>query len=106
MLSEGSSNVSGSFKILQVDSNLTEFEAECTRNGFSHYPSHSMRLQIGNYGSLYPNAVIYPAFAGIWDASEHAGTAEWAGGPINWEKEPAHKVTATVKSITVECSSA
>lgn len=58
MLSEGSSNVSGSLKILRVDSNLTEFEAECTRNGFSHYPSHSMRLQIGNYYSLYPNAVI------------------------------------------------
>ncbi|KAJ7890582.1 concanavalin A-like lectin/glucanase [Mycena olivaceomarginata] len=28
---------------------------------------------------------------GIWDASEHAGTAEWAGGPINWDKEPADK---------------
>ncbi|KAJ7334087.1 glycoside hydrolase family 16 protein [Mycena albidolilacea] len=63
-------------------------KSECTRNGFSHYPSHSMRLQIG-----------------IWDASEHAGTAEWAGGPINWKKEPADKVMATIKSINVECSS-
>ncbi|KAJ7668360.1 glycoside hydrolase family 16 protein [Mycena rosella] len=58
---------------------------ECTRNGFLHYPTHTMRVQLG-----------------IWDASSPAGTAEWGRGPVNWTGAP-DKITATVKSVTVEC---
>ncbi|KAF7370643.1 Glycoside hydrolase family 16 protein [Mycena sanguinolenta] len=58
---------------------------QCTRNGFSHYPTHTMRLQLG-----------------IWDASKPAGTAKWAGGPIDWDNAP-DKITATFKSVAVEC---
>ncbi|KAJ7252750.1 concanavalin A-like lectin/glucanase [Mycena haematopus] len=57
---------------------------QCTRNGFSHYPTHSMRLQLG-----------------IWDASKPAGTAKWAGGPIDWSKAP-EKIMATIKSVAVD----
>ncbi|KAJ7876789.1 concanavalin A-like lectin/glucanase [Mycena leptocephala] len=58
---------------------------QCTRNNFSHYPTHSMRLQLG-----------------IWDASSPKGTAVWAKGPIDWTHAP-DKITATIKSVTVEC---
>ncbi|KAJ7155458.1 glycoside hydrolase family 16 protein [Mycena crocata] len=58
---------------------------KCTKNGFLHYPSHTMRLQLG-----------------IWDASSPAGTAEWGRGPIDWSRAP-DRVTATVKSVAVEC---
>ncbi|KAJ6581445.1 glycoside hydrolase [Mycena capillaripes] len=58
---------------------------QCTRNNFSHYPTHSMRLQLG-----------------IWDASSSAGTAKWAKGPIDWDRAP-EKITAIFKSVTVEC---
>ncbi|KAJ6591625.1 glycoside hydrolase [Mycena vulgaris] len=58
---------------------------KCTRDGFSHYPMHTMRIQLG-----------------IWDASASAGTAEWGRGPIDWARAP-DRITATVKSVTVEC---
>ncbi|KAJ7449671.1 concanavalin A-like lectin/glucanase domain-containing protein [Mycena latifolia] len=58
---------------------------QCTRNGFLHYPTHPMRIQLG-----------------IWDSSSPAGTAEWGRGPIDWTRAP-DKITATVKSVTVEC---
>ncbi|KAI0825608.1 glycoside hydrolase [Irpex lacteus] len=54
-------------------------------NGTYHYPSHAARIQLG-----------------IWDASNPAGTSEWARGPIEWSKVP-HKMTATFRSVTVEC---
>ncbi|KAJ6493589.1 glycoside hydrolase family 16 protein [Mycena vitilis] len=56
-----------------------------TKDGFSHYPSHSMRVQLG-----------------IWDASSPAGTAAWGKGPIDWEDAP-NRITTTFKSIKVEC---
>ncbi|KAJ7180633.1 glycoside hydrolase family 16 protein [Mycena filopes] len=58
---------------------------KCTRNNFSHYPTHTMRLQLG-----------------IWDASGSPGTAKWARGPIDWSRAP-DRITATFKSVTVEC---
>ncbi|KAJ7446246.1 glycoside hydrolase [Mycena galericulata] len=58
---------------------------QCTRNGFSHFPSHPLRLQMG-----------------IWDASSPVGTAKWAGGPIDWSRAP-DRITAVIKSVTVEC---
>ncbi|KAL0953714.1 hypothetical protein HGRIS_004906 [Hohenbuehelia grisea] len=54
-------------------------------NGALHYPKDPMRIQLG-----------------IWDASTPIGTAEWAGGPINWQKVT-KRITATIHSITVEC---
>lgn len=39
---------------------------------------------------------------GIWDASYPAGTAKWAGGPVDWSSAP-ERITAIVKSVTVEC---
>lgn len=59
--------------------------AETKINGTYHYPSHAARIQLG-----------------IWDASNPAGTSEWANGPINWKTAPS-KMAATFTSITVEC---
>ncbi|KAJ7760520.1 glycoside hydrolase family 16 protein [Mycena metata] len=58
---------------------------KCMRNGFSHYPTHTMRLQLG-----------------IWDASGSPGTAKWAKGPIDWSRTP-DRITATFRSVRVEC---
>ncbi|KAI0085831.1 glycosyl hydrolases family 16-domain-containing protein [Irpex rosettiformis] len=60
-------------------------KSETKINGSHHFPSHPARIQLG-----------------IWDASNPAGTAEWARGPIEWSKSP-HKMAATFKSVTVEC---
>ncbi|SJL03436.1 uncharacterized protein ARMOST_06791 [Armillaria ostoyae] len=49
------------------------------------YPSHCLRIQCG-----------------IWDASEHEGTSEWARGPIDWSEQP-EKIPAYVHSMTLEC---
>ncbi|KAJ7765378.1 glycoside hydrolase [Mycena maculata] len=60
---------------------------ECNKNGFDRYPTHPMRLQMG-----------------IWDASNPAGTAKWAGGPVDWSCVPdGGRITAVVKSVTVQC---
>ncbi|EKM50284.1 glycoside hydrolase family 16 protein [Phanerochaete carnosa HHB-10118-sp] len=61
------------------------FIADTIINGTQHYPSHAARVQLG-----------------IWDASNPAGTSEWAQGPINWNSAP-HKMSATFKSLTIEC---
>ncbi|KAI0046721.1 glycoside hydrolase family 16 protein [Auriscalpium vulgare] len=55
------------------------------KNGTLHYPSHPSRVQLG-----------------IWDASSPQGTAEWANGPVNWERAP-ERMSAVVRSVTVEC---
>ncbi|KAI8076589.1 concanavalin A-like lectin/glucanase domain-containing protein [Gilbertella persicaria] len=47
---------------------------------------------------VYPSAVKF----GIWDASNPAGTAQWARGPIDWDS--ARSISATVKSVTIECN--
>ncbi|KAL1942970.1 hypothetical protein VTO73DRAFT_4641 [Trametes versicolor] len=60
-------------------------KADTKKNGALHYPTHPARLQLG-----------------IWDASAPAGTSEWARGPIDWASAP-HRMTATFKSIEVEC---
>lgn len=60
-------------------------KSDTSINGTLHYPSHAARIQLG-----------------IWDASNPAGTSEWAKGPIDWNSAPA-KMSATFKSITVEC---
>ncbi|KAF8216441.1 concanavalin A-like lectin/glucanase domain-containing protein [Mycena galopus ATCC 62051] len=65
----------------------TLWKSQCTRNNFTHFPSHSLRLQLG-----------------IWDASRPTGTCEWAKGPINWKEAP-ETITATIKSVAVECDS-
>lgn len=49
------------------------------------YPSHCLRIQCG-----------------IWDASEHEGTSEWARGPIDWSQQP-EKIPAYIHSMTLEC---
>ncbi|KAK0434626.1 glycoside hydrolase [Armillaria borealis] len=49
------------------------------------YPSHCLRIQCG-----------------IWDASEHEGTSEWARGPIDWSGQP-EKIPAYIHSMTLEC---
>lgn len=40
---------------------------------------------------------------GVWDASTVSSTAEWAKGPIDWNK--GETISATVKSVTVKCNS-
>ena len=59
--------------------------AETEINGTMHYPSHAARVQLG-----------------IWDASNPAGTSEWARGPIDWKAAP-KRISATFKSVTIEC---
>ncbi|KAK0218185.1 glycoside hydrolase family 16 protein [Armillaria fumosa] len=51
----------------------------------ARYPSHCLRIQCG-----------------IWDASEHEGTSEWARGPIDWSQQP-EKIPAYLHSMTLEC---
>ncbi|KAI8884112.1 glycoside hydrolase family 16 protein [Backusella circina FSU 941] len=48
------------------------------------FPYHPLEIQVG-----------------VWDASTPADTAEWAGGPIDWDE--ASKYSAYVKSVKVEC---
>lgn len=55
-------------------------------NGQQHFPSARSRIQLG-----------------LWDASSPIGTSEWAHGPVPWAKRQRRAVTATIKSITVEC---
>ncbi|KAI0782663.1 glycosyl hydrolases family 16-domain-containing protein [Abortiporus biennis] len=55
------------------------------KNGGFHFPSHLSRIQLG-----------------IWDASNPAGTSEWAKGPIDWDKVP-KRTKAVFKSIKLEC---
>ncbi|TFK52070.1 concanavalin A-like lectin/glucanase [Heliocybe sulcata] len=58
---------------------------ETMYHGVQHFPSHATRIQLG-----------------IWDASNPAGTAAWAHGPIDWKNVP-RTMEATVKSIKLEC---
>ncbi|KAJ7043573.1 hypothetical protein C8F04DRAFT_944046, partial [Mycena alexandri] len=51
-----------------------------------HYPTHTMRLQLG-----------------IWDARGFPGTAKWAKGPIDRSRAP-DRITATFRGVRVECS--
>ncbi|KAI0342971.1 concanavalin A-like lectin/glucanase [Trametopsis cervina] len=69
----------------QCPSTIQFLIADTNINGTLHYPSHPTRVQLG-----------------IWDASNPAGTSEWARGPIDWSNAPP-KYTATFRSITVEC---
>jgi len=55
-------------------------------NGQRHYPSARSRIQLG-----------------LWDASSPIGTSEWAHGPVPWGKRQRKPVSATIKSIKVEC---
>ncbi|KAI9627743.1 hypothetical protein KEM48_012072 [Puccinia striiformis f. sp. tritici PST-130] len=55
-------------------------------NGQQHYPSARSRIQLG-----------------LWDASSPEGTSDWAHGPVPWAKRQRKAVTASIKSITVEC---
>ncbi|KAJ2741791.1 putative glycosidase CRH2 [Coemansia sp. BCRC 34301] len=48
----------------------------------------------------YPDSESYIS-VGIWDGGSGAkGTADWAGGAIQWNKQP---FVASVKSITIDC---
>ncbi|KAJ2434495.1 putative glycosidase CRH2, partial [Coemansia sp. RSA 2424] len=48
----------------------------------------------------YPDSESYIS-VGIWDGGSGAkGTADWAGGAIQWNKQP---FVAAVKSITIDC---
>jgi len=73
--------------IWSVDGNQvrTLQKDQTSKNGALHFPSQAARIQLG-----------------IWDASSPAGTAAWAKGPIDWNSAPA-KMSATFKSVTVEC---
>ncbi|KAI8369987.1 concanavalin A-like lectin/glucanase domain-containing protein [Blakeslea trispora] len=55
-----------------------------------------------NSACNFPTHAAYIKF-GLWDASSPAYTAQWARGPINWDST--QSVSATIKSVTVECSS-
>ncbi|KAL1696653.1 glycoside hydrolase family 16 protein [Schizophyllum commune] len=59
--------------------------AKARKDGFEHYPTGELRVQLG-----------------IWDASSPAGTSEWARGPIEWQKT-ASRISAYVRSVEVEC---
>ncbi|KAI0763829.1 concanavalin A-like lectin/glucanase [Trametes elegans] len=63
----------------------TIYKADTKKNGALHYPSHSIRLQLG-----------------IWDASAPTGTSEWARGPINWDTAP-RRMSASFERVEVEC---
>lgn len=65
--------------------NLYCSTADTHINGTYHYPVHPLRVQLG-----------------IWDASNPIGTSEWAHGPIDWKTAPS-RMTATVKTVIVEC---
>lgn len=56
------------------------------KNGKEHYPTKPMRVQVG-----------------IWDASGNSGSAEWAGGLVDWSKVGDTEVRAVVKGIKIEC---
>lgn len=73
--------------IWSVDgADMRSLRREDTRiNRTLHYPSHPARIQLG-----------------IWDASNPAGTSEWARGPIDWSVAP-HRMSATFTSLAVEC---
>ncbi|GJE90396.1 glycoside hydrolase family 16 protein [Phanerochaete sordida] len=68
------------------ETEMRTLRREDTRiNGTLHYPSHPARIQLG-----------------IWDASNPAGTSEWAKGPIDWTSAP-HRMSAAFKSLKIEC---
>lgn len=71
------------FRIIDL---VLSFELDDTlKDDNLHYPSHSSRIQLG-----------------IWDASNPAGTAKWAKGPIDWRKAPS-RISATFSSVEIEC---
>ncbi|KAJ2464970.1 putative glycosidase CRH2, partial [Coemansia sp. RSA 2320] len=48
----------------------------------------------------YPDAEAYVSFS-VWDGGSGAkGTADWAGGAINWDLQP---FVVAVKSVSVNC---
>ncbi|KAI8388635.1 concanavalin A-like lectin/glucanase domain-containing protein [Radiomyces spectabilis] len=59
-------------------------QTETCSKGECKYPTHPMRIQVG-----------------LWDGSFQPGTAEWAAGPINWDKAP--EIAAYIKNIEIEC---
>ncbi|OBZ88982.1 putative glycosidase crf1 [Choanephora cucurbitarum] len=64
--------------------NKTELDP---KHGNVHqYPTHPAHISIG-----------------LWDGSSVGGTAQWAQGPIDWEKYP-HGTSAYIKSVEIECS--
>lgn len=83
---ERCANVSGTRSCHEeIDVHPGASSADTKINGTLHYPSHAARVQLG-----------------IWDASNPAGTSEWAKGPIDWDSAP-HKMSATFRSVSVEC---
>lgn len=74
------------FNCLSLSVNTSIFCQEQTRkDGVLHYPTHTLRLQLG-----------------IWDASNATGTSAWAKGPIDWDSAP-ETMTAVLRSVTVSC---
>ncbi|KAI8097785.1 concanavalin A-like lectin/glucanase domain-containing protein, partial [Halteromyces radiatus] len=53
--------------------------------GQYEYPTEPLRIQLG-----------------IWDSSTVPGTAQWANGPINWDKQKS-SVKAYIKKVTITC---
>ncbi|CAG8485030.1 16121_t:CDS:2 [Funneliformis caledonium] len=49
----------------------------------------------------FPNSPSHVQF-GIWDGSGASGTAQWANGPIDWNKHK--KLTTIIDFIKIECN--
>ncbi|KAI8341731.1 concanavalin A-like lectin/glucanase domain-containing protein [Chlamydoabsidia padenii] len=64
---------------------VKEKSEACQHGGVCKYPSTPARIQYG-----------------LWDGSFDAGTAEWARGPIMWDKVT-ETPTATINRISVSC---
>ncbi|KAI7901872.1 concanavalin A-like lectin/glucanase domain-containing protein [Cokeromyces recurvatus] len=58
-----------------------------TKNGDTYeYPTHPARVQFG-----------------LWDGSSSSGTAQWAHGPIDWNKQK-EPITAYIKNVQITCN--
>ncbi|KAI8991583.1 concanavalin A-like lectin/glucanase domain-containing protein [Mycotypha africana] len=67
-------------KVIRTKNN----DDDCSDDDKCTFPTHPTNVQFG-----------------LWDASNPSDTAEWAGGPIDWDKTD--KVSAVVKSVQIEC---
>ncbi|KAI9319912.1 concanavalin A-like lectin/glucanase domain-containing protein [Dichotomocladium elegans] len=59
----------------------------CSEDGECEFPSSPARIQVG-----------------FWDGSFEFGTAQWAHGPIDWEKYTNTTITSYIKEMTITCN--
>ncbi|KAI7872200.1 concanavalin A-like lectin/glucanase domain-containing protein, partial [Spinellus fusiger] len=63
----------------------TKLRSDTCATGVCKFPSHPARVQIG-----------------LWDGSSDPGTAQWAHGPIDWNKNKV--ISAYIKTLEVVCN--